>query len=292
MKVERVSKICQADFVEKYVVGNRPVVVTDSVGGQKSPSVWTAAYFMKQFGEASVQVYDDLFTLESVTTLRSYLDRYRGQQGRKQSIPYVRWYTQFKSIDFVWADEAFAHLRNHWTMPYFVPTSGYLLPFCPNGTQITPVSDPFPGKGLFISCAGARTRLHKDPWASDALLCQMLGEKSIVMYEPQKEFALRSNGKMVDIENPALDLFPNFRSVEPDFVDTLEAGEILFIPSGWFHHVNSLTESISITWNFVLMLRLSSFISYLLEPLSENDRSILKYFSNGTCRLSSPAQFS
>ena len=179
MKVERVSKIGEAEFVEKYVVGNRPVVVTDTLGGQKSPSVWTTEYFMKQFGGASVQVYDDLFTLESVTTLRSYMERYSGRKGSKQSVPYVRWYTKFKSIDFVWADEAFAKLQNHWAAPYFLPTSGYLLPFCPNGTQITPVSDPFPGKGLFISCAGARTGCTKTPGPATRFCARCRGRRTL-----------------------------------------------------------------------------------------------------------------
>jgi len=214
-------------------------------------------------------------------TLRDYFARYwRRDTAPDKRVPYVRWYTKFKPIEFVWADDAFISLAPHWSLPYFLPNSQYLLPYCPPDRTLTPVWHQFPAKGLFISGAGARTRLHKDPWASDAVLCQMYGEKRVVMYSPDKEHALKSGGKVVDIEKPDPRVFTNFKNVTPDIEDVLRPGEILFIPAGWLHHVNSLTNSISITWNFVSIHRWTSFLSYLLSPLDEQDRAVLRYFAN------------
>src|SRR4029434_9804516 len=52
----------------------------------------------------------------------------------------------------------------------------------------------------------------------------------------------------VDPRAPDLVRFPLFAEVEPEkFV--LEAGEALFIPVGWWHHVEALEVSISVSLN-------------------------------------------
>lgn len=65
----------------------------------------------------------------------------------------------------------------------------------------------------------------------------------------------------VDVENPDLARFPDFSQLEcEDFV--MEAGDCLFIPRGYFHHIRSLQKSISVSiwfWNLKIF-------SYYLVP--------------------------
>lgn len=82
---------------------------------------------------------------------------------------------------------------------------------------------------------------------------------------------------MVDIESPDLRLFPNFANAQPYVHDTLEPGEIVLVPAGWFHHFNSVTDSISLTWNFVHVYRLREFISYLISSPSQTELKQLTY---------------
>jgi cupin-like protein len=282
MELQRVSNITIEKFVCDYVKENRPVIVVDAIERWKSKHVWSPEYFSDNFGGSPVQVYDDLFSLQTVTSLDQYFDEhwYNNGKSNKEQIPYVRWYAKFKPVDFWWSDEAFMALSPFWSLPYFLPASEYLLPYCPREKTVTPAIHAFPGKGLFISAAGARTRLHKDPWASDAILCQVFGEKNVVMYHPDKESGLKAGNRVVDIDNPDGEVFARFHEIEPDFIDVLRCGEIIYIPAGWFHHVTSRSNSISLTWNFVLMSRWASFLQYLLTPVSEEDRTVIKYFAS------------
>ena len=97
------------------------------------------------------------------------------------------------------------------------------------------------------------------------------------MYDPAQAPLLTHAGKMVDIESPDLGAFPNFSSARPTVKDTLEPGEIVLVPAGWFHHFNSVTDSISLTWNFVHSYRLRKFISYLVSRPGDTELKQLTY---------------
>ena len=281
MNIERISTTSRDEFVRSYLCRNQPVVVTDAISVWGSRDVWTGEYFRQKFGRRPVQVYDDLFNLTDICALEKYFDYYwNSSLDPRGSVPYVRWYAKYKDVDFVWSDEIFQCLSKSWALPYFLPESEYVLPYCPRDKVITPVLHRFPGKGLFISAKGARTKLHQDPWASDAVLCQVCGEKRLVMYRPEQGPRVAVGKEVVDLDQPDVNVFTDFSRAEPDVVDTVREGETLFIPAGWFHHLSSLSNSIAITWNFVSMHRCREFMSYLLDPIDEKDRDVLKYFAS------------
>ncbi len=239
--VRRVTNISAETFMTDYLVMNRPVIVTDAMDHWVALRRWTPTYFGDRFGENEVQVYDDLFTLEDITTLQSYLDQNFNQPPDVECSTYVRWYAKFKDVDFCWSDHAFGELSGDWASPYFLPLSSYCLPYvCPPVTARVE-KDPFPFKGLFISGRGARTRLHRDPIGTQAILCQCFGEKSIRFYPPGP--AGQPSGTGPDAE-PA-------GGWHPVAEDVLRPGDLIFIPDGWYHDVTTLSDSISITWNFV-----------------------------------------
>jgi hypothetical protein len=198
--------------------------------------------------------------------------------GQATSAPYVRWYCKMAEEDRVpWADQSFDQFRGDWARPSFFPANSFVLPFCPESGTLDPSRDWFPARGLFVSAQGARTRLHKDPWCSDALLCQVFGKKNFVMYDPAQAPYLTHAEKTVDIEAPDLDAFPDFPRARPTLQGTLEPGEIVLVPAGWFHHFNSVTDSISLTWNFVHFCRVREFVSYLLHGPNDTERKQLAY---------------
>lgn len=253
MRVERRPGLSCSEFVASYLMSSRPVVVDDAISRWPSAELTTAEFFPARFGNELVQVYDDLFELQDVCALQEYLDRYWWSKPEGGPVPYVRWYAKFKNQDFIWADAAFAVLAPHWHNPYFLPRTGYILPRAVPGKVTDPVRDAFPGKGIFISAAGGRTRLHRDPWCSDAVLCQLSGHKRVLMYGPQ-------------------------RPAEAEIDDILEAGEVLFIPCGWYHQVEVLTNSVSLTWNFVHAANIRRFQRYLGERHSADEEAVLAFF--------------
>jgi Cupin-like domain len=282
-RLERVRDLSAETFVSEYLHNNRPVVVTGAMRDWSALETWRPEALASRFGNERVQVYGDLFRLAAISSLSEYLDRYFGQQPTKPgSVPYVRWYCHLADDERVpWADDVFDRFRDDWARPAFFPSNSFVLPYCAQSGTIDPTRDWFPARGLFISARGARTRLHKDPWCSDAILCQMFGRKDFVMYAPSQAPCLMNGGKTVDIEAPDLQTFPDFPKLCPTVRDTLEPGEIVFVPAGWFHHFNSVSDSISLTWNFVHVCRLREFVSYLVSGPGESELKQLSYaYSN------------
>jgi hypothetical protein len=190
----------------------------------------------------------------------------------------VRWYSRLAADERVpWADEIFRQLQDDWSRPYFFPANSFVLPYCGPSEEIDPSRHWFPARGLFISGQGARTRLHSDPWCSDALLCQIYGEKDFIMYDPAQAPYLTDGARVVDVEAPDPQVFPDFDRARPVVRDVLRPGEALLVPSGWFHHFKSTTDSISLTWNFVHLRRLPQFLSYVAGAPSQAELKQLAY---------------
>ncbi|HEY0795897.1 MAG TPA: cupin-like domain-containing protein, partial [Acidisarcina sp.] len=211
--VARIAELTVETFISDYVTTNQPVVVTGAMLEWEALKSWEPQLLAKRFGKERVQVYGDLFRLANITPLSDYLDRYFGQDSPPDpsvSVPYVRWYCHLAADERVpWADDVFARFAGDWARPAFFPAHSFALPFCPPDDAVDPTRDWFPARGLFISAKGARTRLHADPWASDALLCQIYGDKDFVMYDPSQAAYLSKDGKAIDIEKPDFEMFPD-----------------------------------------------------------------------------------
>lgn len=280
MILHRRGNLAGIEFLNDFLGTNKPVIVTDAMKSWPLSTVWTGEYLARLFGDHWVQIYDDLFNLQDICSLEDYLRRYwwTSSDPQAMSVPYVRWYTRFKAIDFYWADSAFEALASYWERPYFLPDSDYLLPPCTPPKVTSPANSPFPAKGLFMSGRGARTRLHKDPWQSDAILCQMHGRKRVVMFRPEREPELVRSGEVIDIDNRHTGPAAVDPTLQPDFEDVLETGEVLFIPAGWYHHVDSLSNSISLTWNFVHAVHTERFRHYLRSAKTRAEMDVLSFF--------------
>jgi hypothetical protein len=282
--VTRLTDLTVEAFVSEYLQKNQPVIVTDAMRDWKALALWEPGHLAKRFGNERVQVYGDLFRLANITPLSEYFDKYFGRGSASgassgpSSIPYVRWYCHLADDERVpWADDVFVQLSEDWSRPAFFPADSFALPFCAPSGKIDPSRNWFPARGLFISAQGARTRLHADPWASDALLCQIYGKKGFVMYDPSQAPYLTNAGKAIDIEKPDLQMFPDFPQARATVCDTLHPGEIILVPAGWHHHFKSTTDSISLTWNFVHLSRLGEFLTYLGRGPAESELKQLAY---------------
>ena len=273
----RVSSLSQERFIEDFLAANRPVVITAEALKWPAHSKWSPEFMDRQFGDRDVVVYNTLFSMTDMTTLSDYLARNFNNPDQETS-EYVRWYSRLSDLDIPWGDEVFAALAADWDHPSFLPTSGYLLPFCDDCAQVSVTTDLFPYRGLFISGRGARTRLHRDPLGSEAVLWQIYGEKNVRFFSPEYDSYLRDGSHFVDPRSPDLDRFPNFSKAIPAYEDTLKPGEIMFIPSGWFHDVTSLTDSISITWNFVSKHRPEAFLNCLEDGTDGREIGTVNFF--------------
>jgi lysine-specific demethylase 8 len=96
---------------------------------------------------------------------------------------------------------------------------------------------------LWMSAAGTVSPLHRD-----------IAHNLIVQVEGKKRFWLWSNGEKLD-PHPLFSGLGNFSRVDPEARDLprrieviLEPGEVLFLPSLWWHHARALERSLSVNF--------------------------------------------
>ncbi|EGD76490.1 hypothetical protein PTSG_12613 [Salpingoeca rosetta] len=104
----------------------------------------------------------------------------------------------------------------------------------------------------WLGSRGTVSPAHQDPHHN--LLCQVIGAKRLHLYSTDQtpllyphEEGMHTNSSRVDIEAPDLARFPQFAAAVPKRC-VLRAGEILYIPPKYWHHVRSLTESLSVSY--------------------------------------------
>jgi hypothetical protein len=102
---------------------------------------------------------------------------------------------------------------------------------------------------IWLGPAGTVTPLHCD--YDDNLFAQVWGQKRFLLYPPHHAeflYLREANpvlfGSPFDPEAPDYQAFP--LASKARLVDcTVEAGEMLYLPAGWFHHVRALGLSLS-----------------------------------------------
>lgn len=107
---------------------------------------------------------------------------------------------------------------------------------------------------IWIGPKGTVTPLHRDD--TDNLFAQVWGEKTFILAAPHERNRLYAwttyrtgglEGCDVDAEAPDYQKHPDSREVR--FLKTqVGPGDLLFIPDGWFHHVRSLSMSLSVNF--------------------------------------------
>jgi hypothetical protein len=268
----RTHELTPSEFVEHHLIPRAPVIVAGEVPQWPAYTAWTWDYLVDCLGGYDVDIHDDWFQPSATATFGAFVTANIGVgSGWKQR--YVRWFSRNSDSDGHWADDAFAILRPDWRPPSFLPSTGYIVPPVAPPESTDPTVDAFPYRALFVSGSGARTRLHIDPWGSSAVLCQVVGDKHVTMWPPaQHETMLRLSEQSTSGEASG---------VVPAFDDVLSAGEVLFIPTGWWHEVDTVTDSVSVTWNFLYKAAADALRTHITRFPDDPELEVVTYFLRG-----------
>ena len=234
-ELERISAeaISPADFIQRYAVASRPVVLVDAMPKWKA-SPWTIDRIRSELRDASVNVragnYAANIYKETMETrelrLGDYLDAYASATAQPTDAATPP-YAASNGVPWDW------HLWLDY--PPFVPQA--LCSFAK----------------YWIGPGGTVTPLHRD-WF-DNFLTQVVGSKRLALVAPGRAPALSPRTVHAGLDScNRVDPFdpqdPIAAQCDPVFV-TLNAGEMVFLPAGWFHDVRSTSFSFSV--NFFLM---------------------------------------
>lgn len=232
--VEKRSRVSRDEFIERYVRGCRPVVLTDLAHDWPALKRWSFEEFKRRYGKTTVQVQAgrDADADYEVNKVRLRRDTNFGE------------FLDRVATSGVTNDEYLTASNELLRRPEFMgllDDIGSLPDFCNRPAMSRSAS-------LWVGPAGTKTPLHHDTLM--LLHTQIVGRKRWRFVSPlsgprvYNDFDVYSP---VDFENLDLARFPEASKIKVLDV-VVEPGETMFLPLAWWHQVTSLDKCISLSF--------------------------------------------
>jgi hypothetical protein len=237
--IARRSGVSREEFLDRYYARNEPVVLTDVCADWPAVSAWSFEYLADILGSSQAEVATGTESRFMPFAEFAAEAGCRGEAGR--------------------AEAGRAEARGH------AVAGGNLGLAKDNKLLATEVAaplwddfalderylEPDPGRThatLHVGAAGMVTRLRHEP--SNVLSCQVDGWQHVIMVpalQIHRVYNSVSGYSDVDPLAPDLARYPLFAGATQFHLD-LGPGQALFIPAGWWHHVECTEPSIGISF--------------------------------------------
>ncbi|MDZ7949838.1 cupin-like domain-containing protein [Nostoc sp. DedQUE09] len=230
--IERRSNLSYNEFVQEYASIGKPVIITDVVKNWKASTRWTIDFFRDKYGSVLTDGVRDKNSGTNISmTIRDYMDYL--EAGETDKSLYL--------IDFPLFDHP--ELYEDCEVPIY----------CNNLLENLP--EKLLNKYgfhqyifLFMGRKESSIGLHVDNFYTQAWLGVIYGRKRFILMPPDQEKFIY--GGKVDAFNPDLEKFPLYANAKPvEFI--LNPGEIIYIPSMWWHQAENLDSTIALGFNTV-----------------------------------------
>ncbi|KAH9620773.1 hypothetical protein KSS87_000184 [Heliosperma pusillum] len=127
---------------------------------------------------------------------------------------------------------------------------------------------------LIIGPSGSGSSFHIDPNSTSAWNAVIKGSKKWILFPPDvipPGVHPSPDGAEVACPVSIIEWFMNFYDATKDWEKrpiecVCKAGEVIFVPNGWWHLVINLEESIAITQNYVSRRNLLNVLEFLKKP--------------------------
>lgn len=227
--VPRIAPPSAAEFEAEFVRRSRPVILRGAIADWPAMAKWSLEYFARQLGDRELPVIREKG--------RSHYDVGGG-------LHYER--IRFADYCALLADE-----RPHDL--YLSVRVRELLPelFADIRHPVYAANAPWARSRFWLGAPDTKGPLHRD--LPENLFAQIRGRKRFLLLERRLTglvyrhpfYSGVPNYSPVDAEAPDLARFPRFAEA-PLWAAELEPGDLLYIPSLWWHQARSLTTSIGI----------------------------------------------
>ncbi len=226
--IGRASNLTTAEFLNNYLNAKKPVVLTDFIKDSPALQKWDYQYFKQIAGNHKVNLFgrEDEFN-DHVTS------------------PPVRKATFAEYLDIISSEPAelrlfLFNLLQHnpelkKDLVYNDPTGGKIVSWLPY---------------MFFGGAGSSVRYHYDIDMSHIFLTQFKGVKKIWLFPLDQSpllYKLPYNFHgMANLTKPDYERYPGLQYLQGWECD-LQPGETLYIPSGFWHYIQYVTEGYSVS---------------------------------------------
>ncbi|KAM8914107.1 bifunctional peptidase and (3S)-lysyl hydroxylase JMJD7 isoform 2-T2 [Spinachia spinachia] len=270
-------------FYRNWIAPNKPCIIRNACSHWPAVTRWTPEYLRKKVGSKviSVAVTPDGFA-DAVNG-----DRFVMPEERRMSFSSV--------LDVIEGKE-------HVGVFYVQKQSSNLLDELPELTDDLEPHVPWMSDALgklpdavnfWLGEASAVTSMHKDHYEN--LYCVISGEKNFILLPPTDRpfipygvyhpavYRQRDDGEFdvvdqsdsekvpwipLDPLDPDLDRYPEYRRARP-LRCSVKAGEMLYLPSLWFHHVQQTHGCIAVNFWYDMEYDIKYNYFQLLDALSD-----------------------
>jgi hypothetical protein len=232
--IEKIGQITDREFKERYYKPGKPVVLTDLAKSWPAYQKWNWNYFKEIVGDKEVGIYNNLksdaFTpvnkADDYIKFGDYIDIVsKGPAQWRIFLFNIFSHAPQLTRDFTWPE----HL-----MGWFI--------------KRVPM--------LFVGGSSSITHMHFDIDLSHILHTQFLGRKKVLMFPYNEQYKLyRKPFEVLSLadfshydsgKGPDYDQFPALKLAN-GFEVILEHGETLFMPAGYWHHMEYIDSGFAMS---------------------------------------------
>lgn len=259
--IDRRSDLSYQEFVKDYASVGKPVIITGVTDSWEASKKWDYNFFKEHYGSRKCFVRNCQEKSSVCMTVADYMDYMISADRTK---------TLYMSGNSLWN---YPELFDDYKTPIYFPDWIERLPR--NLTRIL-LQATKPMRWLFIGPKGASSgKLHYEMWNSSGWVGMISGRKRFVFFAPDQTDFLY--GGQVDTFKPDLDKFPLYSSAEP-IEAVVEAGDAIYAPPLWWHQVENLEDSISVTHDFINEFNSEQVFQYFRDNLPIVGKAIPSVF--------------